>query len=394
MSEPSEAYVTGLLADLEPLVPRLEAELAEARRRAARIDAELSALLGRIDASRRALGGHERAAEEAAAAVAKHNGRMAALHQETAALQRRAADFKTEMERVGEGAVFARLRRERARVLVQVEDRQKEIAAHQTAVAEARSALGAAEAGIEVERDRARDLRSELDRLQTQLPGPQLYLRLFEARAARAHCRHFLDRQGGPWEAELRAAIELVAELHRALRAGKYRLDEHSDVVGGRAMASAEAMYGAAALGDVALVRELFASIADPALMFDQIFNVFRVWCLGLHATGDAAGLGRLLRKHRFSPGLKGGYVEAFTGLAERDPGRVGAGLKTIARYEWEVWQDPKLVRGAGVVSLGATGLARLALDAGLAVTLPGPTVPDGLLVRPRGGPPAISHRA
>ena len=49
-------------------------------------------------------------------------------------------------------------------------------------------------------------------------------------------------------DGELREAISWVVTLHTELRKGSYRLDKNSDLVGGRAMASAEALYGAAAL--------------------------------------------------------------------------------------------------------------------------------------------------
>lgn len=383
-TELSGAYVTGLLADLEPKVPRLAAELDEARARASRVDAELSALLGRIDEARRALADHERAGEQAATALAAHNARTASLHQETGALTRRAAELKLEMDREGEGPVHARLRRERAKLLVQIEDRQEELKGLEASAGAARGRLTAAEAGAAAEKDRRRQLVLELDRLQTQLPRPHLYLAYAESVAARAHCRFYLDRDPAPWERELRVAIGLVAELHRELRAGKYRLDRYSDVVGGRAAASVEALYAAVATGDTPLARELFATMTDPALRFDHIPNVLRAWCLGLWLEGDGEELGTLLARHRFDQGLAGGYVEAFGGLQARDPRRITAGLRVISKLEWDAWQDPRLTRGAGVVNVAATALARLAVEQGLAVALPGPTVPDEIIAGPR----------
>ena len=386
MTELSEPYVTGLLADLEPLVPTLEAELRQARGRASGIDAELSRLLVQLDDVKRALTGQQRAAEQSATALAEHNSRTASVHQEIAALKTRAEDFRAEMGRVGESEteVYARLRRERAKILVQVEDRDQELVTLKAAADQARSALGQAELGVQQEKDKTRLYMGELDRLQAQLPKPHLYLRLFEARLARAHCRLFLDRDPSVWRDEVRAAIEYISELHRELRAGKYRLDKNSDLVGGRATGSAEALYAATALGDDRLAVALFATIADPALMFDQVFNVFRVWCLGLYLAGRRAELEALLDEHGYSIGLRGGYVESFRGLLTRDARRVSAGLKLVARHEWEMWQDPKLMRGVGVVSVGATALARLALDLGLAVKLPGPMVPDDVIAGPR----------
>ena len=56
----------------------------------------------------------------------------------------------------------------------------------------------------------------------------------------------------------------------------------HEHLVGGRATATAEALYAAVAIGELDLARELFAVATDPNLYFHEIFNVFRVWALGL----------------------------------------------------------------------------------------------------------------
>jgi len=388
MPELLDAYVIGQLSEAEALLPKVSAELQAARERAARIGPELGTLVGRMDETRAALAALVRQVEESALAVSEHNSRMASLHQEIAALRRRAGDIKTEMERVGPGAIYNRLRRDRAKLLVQIEDREKEIEQHKVAVERARLALGGAERAQVLEKDKNRVILAELDRLQAELPRPQLYLRLFELRAARAHCQLQLDREPKAWAASLRTAIELMLELHRELRAGKYRLDRNSDVVGGRAMASAEAIFGAAALGDYGLANELFLLTVDPGLKFDHIFNVFRVWTLGLYLGGHTAELAALLNRHRYAPGLRGGYVQVFLGLVGREARRVTSGLSAIAKSEWEVWQDPALVRGAGVVNLGAVALTRLARDAGLAVEVTASTVPSELVVaRPRLGP-------
>ena len=73
---------------------------------------------------------------------------------------------------------------------------------------------------------------------------------------------------------------------------------------------------------------------------------------------------------------LRKDYVAAtfkgFYGLLENDADKVSQGLKDICRHEIELWQDPSLNRGLGVVNLGAVGLARLALDAGFGSQFPG----------------------
>ena len=170
--------------------------------------------------------------------------------------------------------------------------------------------------------------------------------------------------------------------LHQALAAGRYQLDRNSHFIAGRSTASAEAVYGAIAIGRLDLAAELFDGVTHPNLFFHEIFNVFRIWCAGLWLKGEVDSLNRLLSRYEFAEGLRGGYVQGFFGLLENDPDKVSQGLKDICRHEIELWQDPSLNRGLGVVNLGAVGLARLALDAGLRVAIPGNTVPDELIAR------------
>lgn len=385
MVELSEAYVLGLLTDIEASVPQLLTQLTQAKKRAAAVDAELSNLLRRLDDSQNALRQAQAQLQRASASVNDGNSQIATLHSEIAMLQKKGEDIKLEMERVrDEPALRRKLRRERAKVRVQVEDKETEIEEIKKRVEGDRASLGKADEIRNTERDRSRVLTAELDKLQSQLPSPYLYTKLAETLAARAHCNMYLDHDAVTWAKELREAIAWATELHRELRAGKYRLDRNSDLVGGRAMATAEAIYGALAIGEPDLCKELFELATDPSLFFHQIFNVFRVWCLGLYLTGQTRKLGELLRLHQFAEGLRGGYVNAFIGLLQKDKRRLAVGLKDITRHEWEIWQDPNLVRGAGVVNVGAVALGRLALDAGIAVQMPGPTVPTELLAPPR----------
>ncbi|MEZ4272852.1 MAG: hypothetical protein R3C68_15890 [Myxococcota bacterium] len=241
----NEAYVTGLLADLERRVPQLEGDLQRADARAAAIDAELSNLLRRLQGCRDALAQAQAQAGRSAAQITEHNLRISALHQEIATLKRRGDDIKIEMDRVGAGVIHRRLRRERAKLTVQSEDRQAEIDALRDASEGERLRLSQAEGGLARDQERLRAITQELDKLQDQLPSPYLFTQLFETIAGRAHCRLYLDRDPAPWRAQMRRAIDRTEELHKALRAGKYRLDKNSELVGGRAMATAEALYGA-----------------------------------------------------------------------------------------------------------------------------------------------------
>ena len=379
MSELTEAYCIGLLGDVEAQLPVLVREMEQARRRADAVDAELSSLVRRFDDARIAQEDAQSRATKAAQIVADGNAKIASLHQETASLKRRAEDIKIEMDRVGPGAIHQRLRRERARFLVQIEDREKIIASQREVIEKARGELTAAETAGEAERERSRAIVKSLDALQSQLPRPRLFADLFAARAGLAHCRLFLGESVQVWQSDVRVAIGEMKRLHGELRAGKYRLDKNSDLVGGRATESADAVYAAVAIGDGNLARELFDLITDPTLYFHNIFNVYRLWALGLYLQERWPELGALLRNHQYEGALGGAYALAFRSILERDRSSLARALTAIAQKEWVQWQNPRLARAAGVVSFGAVALARLARRAGLEVKPPHATVPERL---------------
>lgn len=379
MPEYSEAYILGLLTDVSEVVPRLDQSLSVARRRAAAVDGELSSLIERLDQSRQALAQAERQRGRSALEINETNLRIASLHQEVAGIKRRSEDIKTEMDRVGPGAIQRRLRRERAKLSVQVDDREQEIATVRQEGDEARAVLQAAEKTAVEEKDRGRVIVQELDKLQSQLPDPAMMARLFEARAGLAHCDLVLGGSPEDWRVALTEASELMFELHRDLRRGKYRLDTNSELIGGRSMASAEAVFGLVALDNPERAEELFELVVEPSLYFHDIFNVFRVWCLGHYLQGNRSELLEILRHHQYADGLRGGYVQAFIGLSTGKSELVEKGLRRIVRHEWEVWSDPSLVRAAGVVNLGAVALCKLAHQRGMKFASPGPTVPRAL---------------
>jgi hypothetical protein len=379
MSELTEAYCIGLLGDVEAPLPVLVREMEQARRRADAVDAELSSLVRRLDDSRIAQEDAQSRAGKAAQIVADGNAKIASVHQETATLKRRAEDIKIEMDRVGPGAIHQRLRRERARFLVQIEDREKIIATQRETIDKARVELTEAETASEAERERARAIVKSLDALQSQLPRPRLFADLFAARAGLAHCKLYLGESVQVWQSDVRVAIGEMKRLHTELRAGKYRLDKNSDLVGGRATESADAVYAAVAIGDGNLARELFDLITDPTLYFHNIFNVYRLWALGLYLQERWPELGTLLRNHQYEGAIGGAYALAFPSILERDRAALKRALTTIAQKEWSQWQHPRLARAAGVVSFGAVALARLARRAGLELKAPHATVPERL---------------
>ncbi|MCK5688841.1 hypothetical protein KAI87_06200, partial [Myxococcota bacterium] len=335
----NQAYVTNLLLDLEEDVPLLIETMSAARKRAQTVDAELSNLIRRLDVSRSTIDKNENQAGRASFEMGETNLRISSIHQQIAGLSKKTDDLKAEMDRVGSGAVFRTLRRDRAKILIQIEDREAEIQTLHTQAEEFRELIHQAEATVLEEKDRARILLKELDRIQEQLPRPELFTEIFNKSAARSHCRYFLDEDPTAWRSEIGEATDVVFALHQELRAGKYRLDKNSELVGGRSMASAEAIYAAVAMGDKEKAKALFEVVSEPSLFFHQIFNVFRVWCMGLYLVGQERELRELLRHHQYADGLRGGYVQSYIGLLMGDSGRVQRGINTIVKYEWEMWK-------------------------------------------------------
>lgn len=382
MSNLSQAYVLGLMAEVAHKLPLVEGELAQAQQRVAAVDSELQAAASEHRLAAQSARDCEENTARNQRELGESNQVIAGIHQEMAGIKRKIDEIQADMDREGKGQLFRRLRRERAKQLNLLDERQEKLEAVQTRVAEIREVLKE----LDVVANQAEDLllarRDVLEGHQQALPAPGLYTQVFELSVSAAHCEFFLERDADAWCGSVGKAIDWMVTLHEGLAAGRYQLDRNSHFVAGRSTASAEAVYAAISIGQLDRARELFAGVTHPNLFFHEIFNVFRVWCAGMWLTGDVQGLTRLLGRYEFAEGLRGGYVQGFSGLLENDPDKVSQGLKDICRHEFELWQDPTLNRGLGVVNLGAVGLARLALDAGLRVSIPGNTVPDELIAR------------
>jgi len=137
------------------------------------------------------------------------------------------------------------------------------------------------------------------------------------------------------------------------------------------------------AIGDNDLATHLFELATDPALLFHQIFNIFRSWCAGLWVSRRYEELRELLYPHRFAEGLRGAYVQAFAGLLANDSRRVEQGVRDICRYEQSIWQTSGWQRGVGLINFGAVAVLRLAHAGRLQVKASGASLPAPL-IRPR----------
>jgi hypothetical protein len=362
----SQAFVLGLLAELQRHIAELQHSLAAAQGRAERLEAVLTTTAQRYRGAQAAVQAAREAGMRAATRIADANAALASLTREIATLEARAAGFAKAAQGVREGPVLLELRRSRAELMVQATARGKRAAAQRLDAEQARATLQASERDKVVHGDTLRLVEAELLRLQDELPAPQTTMQLFEAKAAQAHCTFYLEGQPQQWRQQLKQSCDDVLALHTALRAGRYPLEQNSEVLGGRARATVEALYAYVALDDVASACALFAAATDSALFFHHIDNVFLTWCLGLYVTGDHPALRSLVQLHLYAAGPRGTYAQAFAALLQGDATTFGMALRRLVQTDWRLLRRlPQ--RGLGVVNVRALALCRLAQVAGLA---------------------------
>ncbi|MED5463860.1 MAG: hypothetical protein VX699_04330, partial [Myxococcota bacterium] len=316
----SQAYVLGLFSESGRWFAAVEDKMASARSQGAPVVKELGELLSEVGAQEEGLGVSRRRVAALMAQIAEGNATLATRHQRAASLRLRADEIKEKMTRVGRhDSGYGHMRRERAKVLVGLEDSGVETEALQREIEGLRGGVKELEAEIKRGSGELKTLRSRLDELQGIFPDPGLFVELFEARVGLAHCNLYLGEDVDAWRGEILRAINGLVDLHRDLSAGKYRVDRNSEYLGGRSSATGDAMYAAVALGEWELARDLFELVCEPDLYFHHIFEVFRCWCLGLFLSDRKGELKELLDEHQFSEGLRDGYSRCFRGLVESD---------------------------------------------------------------------------
>jgi hypothetical protein len=252
---------------------------------------------------------------------------------------------------------------------------RKNAAAAQEKVARAESLM--AELTIEIDK-RAAEARA----LQKELPDPHLFAYLGMSHFGRAHSNFLLDGDASKFDRNMRQGIETLRRMHQELREGRYRLDRYGDLLAGRHESTVQALYGAVALGDVQLARDMFALAADPSMFFHSIFNVFRVWALGATLMGDARVVQQLLQQHRYEPKLWGGYVRCFRAIHGRSPAperELNSGLQSILRYETRR-DDLAAIPGGHLIHLPALALCRLATQKRIRVLVKDERLPPALM--------------
>ncbi len=377
--ELTPAFAVGLLAQSEPLAATYAQALAQAQVRAKELSHSLRDAMLRYRAHRDAMRRFKEEGQAAANVISANNTKLGRLHQQSDALRRRADELLQAFKQSTDSLAQAQLRRSRAEIVVTLEDRQKTLKALGATVEQARAARQHAQQAVFELQESERQLVRELDALQAQLPGPHLFFNLFEAKAACAHCNFVLDRNRDLWIAQLTEATEPVFALHNDLKAGIYRLDRNSEYVGGRALATAEAMYACVAMEKPRRAVRLFQLATDPDLFFHHIFHVFRAWCLGLYLQSQHDALYELVLMHQFAEGVSGAYANAFLALLQRDPTLWHNAMRSLVQGEWQASQRHRM-RGLGMVNVNAVALCQLGRRVGMPGLDLAPHVPPELV--------------
>jgi hypothetical protein len=393
MPQPSDApfsvaFVLGLYADLERQYPPLAAQLATSQRAATSQEAAFIGVQEELTTCNAAVRAEQASASQAARALATANGRLASLHQEVALLVQRLDDLRNKMQGMGDTDAFRQLRRSRAAVGVQLEDRRADLSQVTATAQAARAALETAQKALLQHNDRVRHVRARLHALQAVQPPAALYLDLFANVAGRAHAQLVLDTAAGGgaaalaarWRDELTVAVGYIEALYAGLAAGRYAVEAATSWAGGRAAAVSEALYALVALGDLGQAMDLFAQTTAEDVFFHHIFQTFRGGCVGLFLAGRHSELAEALRLHQYAPGVRGAYVEAFSALLQGDAVQFDASLRQLVVTEWRVWAKSP-TPALGLVNLSVLGLLQLGQLRGFGVSASfGPTVPRAVL--------------
>jgi len=223
---------------------------------------------------------------------------------------------------------------------------------------------------------------TEARALQKELPDPHLFAWLGLAHFGRANSNYLLDGDASKFDRITRQGIGVIMEMHKELREGRYRLDRYGDLLAGRHEATVQAIYGAMAIGDAQLARDLFSVAADPGMFFHAIFNVFRLWTLGGTLLGDNRMVRELLAGRQYEKKLWGGYVKCFRALLDVSPvpeREFNVGLQWILRYETRR-NDLAGIPGVLLVHLPAVALCRLAAQKRIKILVKDKRLPPALI--------------
>ncbi len=373
----NEAQVLTVLAELSAEVEGLKGQVKEARLLAESTKAELAAILGRLDALRSAIQQGEKDIQELAEKIGSTNDQILSLHQDVAILKQQAEDLKEEIAKLGRSPAASKLKRERARLNVRIEDKEAELSQLKPQVEADKQTLTTLETRREENNHHYRAVQKELANLQAMLPSPYLYTNLYSAVTKEAHANYYLDKDATRWARTINAAFSIMYDLHSDIRSGKYRLDRYSDLIGGRSSESVAALYSAVFLGAPEKALDFFHLTSDPALYFHNIFNIMRFWLLGFYLEQKWAPMRELLRYYRHSDGMRQAYVEAWLAILDSNQTLFDRAIRFIVRYEF---QSTTAKEGPQLISIPALTLAKLALRHGLQCNIKVQTIPQGLL--------------
>jgi|GEM_PF-6191085 len=228
---------------------------------------------------------------------------------------------------------------------------------------------------LEIER-----MASQIKALQHSLPDPHLFAWLGLARLAKANVHMRINQKKSIYLESVQHAVLPIEQMHKELRAGRYRLDRFGDLLAGRHESTVQAMYAYVAIGDLESARRLFSLATDENMFFHHIFNVFRMFLLGDFLSHNHERLNYLTRVHRYDFGLWRAYVQAFVSLQNKNSTTFMWAIQQILKIEDQSQQQmlgaPQMkIPGIDSIHVPVLALTQLALSAGMTVSLLDPRV-------------------
>lgn len=373
---PTPAYVLGILSNLERQLAEHEKAFDAQQKIAGVHQSDLKQTLARLDADTKILSALQNTHEKAARMLAEHNQQAGELLQQIGFLQNKSDEMRKRMGNVRDTDSYRRMRRSRAEYSIKIEDRQKKLDKLQPPITESRQTMETTHQQIIVQKDALRLLRNRLTELQTQQVPASLCFGIFGDRIGYAHACAFLDahevdaprRDRSPqtlplrkqWEERVLEAVHWVRNVHLALNAGQYAVEDATSWIGGRAQFTNEALYALAALGRFEEALQLYALAHVEEHFFHHIYEPFRGGCLGMFLSGRHHELWEVLRLHRYSPGVRGAYAQAYADLLQGDAQSFNQQLEQIAIAEWRMWQQSG-TPAVGLVNVNVLGLLQMA---------------------------------
>ncbi len=370
MQNAQSGYALALLSDLHKREPVLAEKLARRRRAAETVRSQLEEELSQAEARAVVQRDIELRMRQCREKIHGLNAMLPTLYREIEIFRRQRTTYFARMRAAISPEEQIEFRSAAAKADAQSKAHEEELAGIGVKVNTLHEELKAHEKSHQEVIDARNVASGSIRKLRTKWPAPEELTELFDVRMGIAHCEWALEGSVDVWRSHVKAANALSEELNTGFVRGFYAPEVHSDVVGGRHWISSESVFAAVACGDIPYAKTLFTGAARADMAFDHIFHIYRLWTLGLYLENRHDELLRMLRRHRYSTGVRGAYTQAWAGLLAGDSARFSEAVSEIIDEEWRTWSSSGSARALGVVCVPATALIYLAKERGLVVSV------------------------